>query len=64
MAIIYDYKCSENPEHLYSESRGMDEEQKQLTCAEDGCEGKLLRVFSAPKISFKGGDFSTKKTWV
>jgi predicted nucleic acid-binding Zn ribbon protein len=64
MATTYDYKCSENPEHLYSESRGMNEEQKQTTCAEKGCNGRLVRVFSAPKINFKGGGYGTNKDWV
>lgn len=64
MATTYDYKCSENPEHTYSESRSMTEEQKQLICVVDGCEGRLVRVFSAPKINFKGGGFGTNKDWV
>jgi predicted nucleic acid-binding Zn ribbon protein len=42
----------------------MNEEQQQITCVEKGCKGKLLRVFSAPKINFKGGGFSTNKDWV
>jgi putative FmdB family regulatory protein len=60
----YEYKCSENSEHKYSEERGMSEDQKQLTCVSEGCSGKLQRVFNAPPISFKGGGFSTNKPFV
>ncbi len=64
MATTYEYKCSENPEHKYLEYRSMHEDQKQLTCVEEGCEGRLVRVFYAPKINFKGGGFGTNKDWV
>lgn len=61
MAATYDYKCSENPEHKYAESRGMNDEQKRFTCAEEGCDGKLIRVFGAPSIFFNGPGFSAKR---
>jgi putative FmdB family regulatory protein len=60
----YEYKCSENSEHKYSEERGMTEDQKQLTCISESCDGTLQRVFTAPPITFKGGGFSTKKPFV
>jgi hypothetical protein len=63
MATTYDYKCSENAEHRYAESRGVNDEQIQLTCVEKGCDGKLLRVYTSFPINFKGGGFSTKKDW-
>jgi putative FmdB family regulatory protein len=56
----YEYKCSENPEHKFVEIRGITEEASRETCAESGCEGRLIRVFSAPPITFKGGGFHAK----
>jgi putative FmdB family regulatory protein len=56
----YEYKCSENPEHKYSEVRGINETQTRTTCAEEGCGGTLMRVFSAPPISFNGTGFHAK----
>jgi putative FmdB family regulatory protein len=53
----YDYKCDTNPEHKLTEIRGITETSTKTTCAEDGCDGKLLRVFSAPPITFKGSGF-------
>lgn len=61
--MTYEYKCESNPEHKYFESRGINEDQKQLICVEEGCEGKLIRVFSAPPIQFKGTGYSTSKPW-
>lgn len=57
----YEYKCEKDPEHKYVEIRGINEEQKQTTCAADSCGGRLLRVFGAPPIVFKGTGFSAKK---
>lgn len=56
----YEYRCSKNEEHKFVEIRGMSEEPSRVTCAEEGCDGKLFRVFSAPPITFKGGGFSAK----
>lgn len=56
----YEYKCDINPEHKFVEVRGITESQSTDTCAEKGCKGKLLRVFSAPPISFKGTGFQHK----
>ena len=61
--MTYDYKCEKNPKHTYSESRGMHEEPKRSTCAVEGCDGKLLRVYSAPPINFKGTGYSTSNPW-
>jgi putative FmdB family regulatory protein len=51
----YEYKCEDG--HLYTEVRGMTEEQKQIECLE--CGKTLLRVFAgaSPSIQFKGGGF-------
>jgi predicted nucleic acid-binding Zn ribbon protein len=62
--MTYSYKCTKNPEHLYSETRSIHEDQKQVTCIIEGCDGKLSRVFSAPPIRFKGSGFSTKSPFV
>lgn len=56
----YEYRCTEKPEHTYTEIRGMTESSKLSVCQEDGCEGKLMRVFSAPPVNFKGTGFSSK----
>jgi putative FmdB family regulatory protein len=57
----YEYKCSQNTEHKFSEIRGMTEEPTRSTCAEKGCDGKLLRVFGTPPITFNGTGFSAKR---
>ena len=54
----YEYKCNENPEHKFVEIRGITADATRSTCAEEGCEGKLLRVFTAPPITFNGTGFS------
>jgi len=60
----YEYKCPENPEHRYQEVRSISsDEPKDLICVEEGCEGKLMRVFNAPPINFKGSGFSTNQSW-
>lgn len=56
----YEYKCSESPDHKYEEIRGINDQQQQTICVANGCEGKLIRVFSAPPIQFKGSGFSSK----
>ena len=60
----YEYKCEKVTEHVYSEIRGITEDQKQTTCVISGCDGKLLRVFSAPPINLKGTGFSSKSPFV
>lgn len=55
----YEYKCSKC-EAPYSEIRGMTESEKRKTCAAKGCNGKLLRVFSAPPISFNSAGFNQR----
>ena len=61
--MTYDYVCEINSEHKYSESRSMNEDQKRTTCAEDGCEGKLIRIYTPPPIQFKGTGYNTSKPW-
>jgi len=53
----YEYKCDLNAEHKYVEIRSVTENVSRETCAEDGCQGRLLRIFSAPPITFKGAGF-------
>lgn len=57
----YEYKCSENPEHTFSENRGMTEDPTRSTCAEEGCDAKLKRIFGTPPITFKGGGFHSTR---
>jgi predicted nucleic acid-binding Zn ribbon protein len=60
----YKYKCSENPEHLYKEFRNIsDPTPENPICKVEGCGAKLLRIFTAPPINFKGGGYSTNKEW-
>lgn len=63
----YDYKCSEHPEdmeHRYSEDRSMNDPSPQdLICKFKGCDAKLIRIFTAPPIQFKGGGYNTSKPW-
>lgn len=56
----YLYVC-EAEGHPYEEVRGMTENQKQLTCAEPGCDAKLVRKFTAPSIEFKGTGFNATR---
>ncbi len=55
----YSYKCENG--HEYEETRGMSEEPKRLTCAEEGCGTKLVRVFTAPTITFNGTGFNASR---
>jgi predicted nucleic acid-binding Zn ribbon protein len=57
----YEFKCSLDPAHTYKEIRGMTEPQVATTCVEEGCDGKLIRVFGTPPITFKGTGFSAKR---
>jgi putative FmdB family regulatory protein len=56
----YEYKCSENPEHRFTEIREMSKEVSRSTCAEDACDGRLVRIFAAPSITFNGSGFNTR----
>jgi putative FmdB family regulatory protein len=56
----YEYVC-EKCNGAYEETRGMNEEQKETTCAADGCGGNLKRIFAAPPIQFKGTGFSSNR---
>ena len=63
--MTYEYKCSVNSEHRLLVVRSITAgEPETQSCAEEGCDGKLSRVFHAPKINLKGGGFSTNKDWV
>ena len=57
----YEYKCSENPEHRFTEIREMSEEASRLTCAETGCDGRLIRIFGTPSIKFNGTGFNSSR---
>lgn len=39
----------------------MNEEPTRSTCAEEGCSGRLMRVFGTPPITFKGTGFSSQR---
>jgi putative FmdB family regulatory protein len=54
----YEYKCPVG--HIYTEVRSMTEEQRRTTCPKPDCSGKLVRVFSAPPVTFKGTGFHTR----
>jgi len=63
----YEYKCESQPEdqeHRYKEVRSITAaEPEQLTCKVEGCEAKLMKIFFAPPINFKGGGYSSKGEW-
>jgi putative FmdB family regulatory protein len=63
----YQYKCENQPddaEHRHNEVRSMsDPEPENSICKVEGCGGKLIRIFNAPPIQFKGMGFSTNKSW-
>jgi putative FmdB family regulatory protein len=52
---IYEYKCSEKPEHRFTEVRGMDEEPRITQCKD--CNKPVVRLFEVRGISFKGDGF-------
>ncbi len=58
--MTYEYVC-DTCDTPYNETRGINEEQKQLTCAAEGCGGRLKRIYSAPPIQFKGTGFSSSR---
>jgi putative FmdB family regulatory protein len=51
---IYEYKCKDN-EHLYTEVRSINEDQKQLTCPR--CQSDLSRIFDPTPTIFNGPGF-------
>lgn len=55
----YLYVCENG--HDYEEVRGMTEDPKRSTCAEEGCDAKLIRKFTAPVIEFKGTGFNANR---
>jgi predicted nucleic acid-binding Zn ribbon protein len=40
-----------------------DPSPQDLICKFEGCGAKLIRIFKAPPIEFKGGGFSTNNPW-
>ncbi len=58
---IYEYKCAENNEHKYVETRSIHVDQIQQTCVVEGCDGRLIQVITPPPIVFKGGGFHSKR---
>jgi putative FmdB family regulatory protein len=57
----YDYACDKNKEHKHTEVRSIHADQQQVTCAVEGCGGKLNQIVSAPPIIFKGSGFSSSR---
>jgi putative FmdB family regulatory protein len=57
----YEYRCNENPDHKYVEVRSINVNVSRETCDKPGCQGRLIRVFSAPPITFSGSGFNAKK---
>ena len=57
----YEYKCSEKPEHRFTEIREMSKEASRSTCAESGCDGRLIRIFGTPSITFNGTGFNSSR---
>jgi putative FmdB family regulatory protein len=49
----YEYKCDK--EHIYTEVRGMTEDQKVTECPK--CGGELRRIFYSAPVQFKGRGF-------
>lgn len=59
----YEYKCSEKPEHRFTEIRGMNEASRITECTE--CKKPVVRLFEVRGINFKGdGFYSTDKRTV
>jgi putative FmdB family regulatory protein len=57
---IYEYRCSEKPEHRFTEVRSMNEEPKLTECLE--CKKPVIRLFEVRGINFRGdGFYSTDK---
>ena len=55
----YQYVCEHG--HEYEEIRSMSEDPRRSTCAEEGCDAKLVRKFGTPPITFKGGGFNSTR---
>ena len=53
----YEYKCSEKPEHRFTEIRAMNEQPQITECTE--CKKPVVRLFEVRGISFKGDGFYT-----
>ena len=55
----YEYKCETHPEdkeHRYIEVRAITaDEPADLICRVEGCDAKLLKIFTAPPIKFGNG---------
>jgi len=56
----YEYVCKDNG-HVYQETRGMFEEPRRTICVKPDCGSRLVRKFSPPPITFKGGGFHSTK---
>jgi predicted nucleic acid-binding Zn ribbon protein len=59
----YEYKCENNAEHIQKDIRSITAEEPTLICTIEECAGKMIRIFNAPPIEFKGGGWSTKESW-
>jgi putative FmdB family regulatory protein len=57
----YEYKCSENPEHRFTENREMSKEASRSICVKPDCSGRLIRIFAAPSITFNGTGFNSSR---
>lgn len=51
----YEYRCSEKPEHRFTEIRKMDEQPQITQCAE--CKKPVVRLFEVRGIAFRGDGF-------
>jgi putative FmdB family regulatory protein len=53
---VYEYKCiSGHPDHVVTEIRGINEDQKTICCPI--CGDALKQVYSAPLMQLKGTGF-------
>ncbi|MFO7947565.1 MAG: FmdB family zinc ribbon protein [Armatimonadota bacterium] len=52
---IYEFEC-EKCGHRFEVMMGFDEEPPRV-CPQEGCEGKVTKLFSPPAIIFKGSGF-------
>jgi putative FmdB family regulatory protein len=59
----YEYRCSKNPEHRFTEIRAMNQDQTISKCTE--CDVPLVRLYEVRGIKFNGdGFYSTDKRMV
>ena len=56
----YEYVCKDHG-HPYEETRGMSEKPRRTICVKPDCGSKLVRKFSTPPITFKGGGFNATR---